>query len=222
MNKRKGTSQNPFTYWWNEFLFARYFEYESDLSPQDLAEALHNLAHKRQGWVWGLEKTTKITMHPNQKGMDFNVVSKRKRLLDPIGITTASTHGTALVDSATGQTIIEGSVKLGRFFHIFLLIYVAFMLAVYLPLLFSFWSSVSGGNVITLLSMVFPMLIIAGVFGGLWWRIYRDRNNLAELIETIVYIEKAKRSANQFSDNEDVEDDWLNDEDLPQANQKQL
>ncbi|MDQ7025321.1 MAG: hypothetical protein Q9P44_07150 [Anaerolineae bacterium] len=220
MSKRKQASQNPFSYWWNEFLFARYFEYETDLSPEELEDSLQQLAHKRQGWIWGLEKTTKTTLHPNEKGLDFNVVSKRKRLFDPIGITTASTHGTAQVDSASGQTLVKGSVKLGRFIHILLLIYVTFFLAVYLPLLFSSLGAIGGTS--ALLGMTVPMLMMAFVFGGLWWRIYRDRNHLAELIEDVVYSEKAKRSAQRLSDSDNNDDEWQDEAYSSQKSHKDL
>lgn len=208
MSKRKSTSQNPVVYWWNEFLFARYYEYETDLSPQELADELHTLAHPRQGWVWGLEKTVKTTLHPNEKGLDFNVVAKRKRLFDPIGITTASTHGTAEVDSATGNTIVTGSVKLGRFFHIFLLMYVAFILAVLLPMILSDFS-VLGSGVDALIGIMFPILMFAVLFGSLWWRIYRDRNELADLIQEVTETEKAKRSAQRLSGQDVQNNDWL-------------
>lgn len=219
MDKPKKAAQNPFSYWWNEFLFARYFEYETDLSPEELEDNLRQLEHKRQGWVWGLEKTTKTTLHPNEKGLDFNVVSKRKRLLDPIGITTASTHGTAKVDSATGQTIVEGSVKLGRFFHIFLLIYIVVIFAVYLPLILG---TIEFAGASGLFAATILMAMIALIFGTLWWRIYRDRNNLAGLIEEVVYSEKAKRSAKRLANSGNNDDEWQDEAYLQQKSHKKL
>jgi hypothetical protein len=222
MSKHKSVSQNPIVYWWNEFLFARYYEYETELSPQELADELYTLTHPRQGWVWGLEKAVKTTLHPNEKGLDFNVVSKRKRLLDPIGITTASTHGTAEVDSATGNTIVTGSVKLGRFFHIFLLIYFAFILAVYLPLVFTYGNSAANAGGAGVAGMVLPMLVLAIAFGGLWWRIYNDRNRLAELIREVVYTEKAKRSSERLAENEMQNNGWQGEESQQNTTSKRL
>jgi hypothetical protein len=217
MNKSKQTSRNPILYWWNELLFARYFEYASDLSPEAFAENLNSLAHSRQGWIWGLEKTVKVTMHPNNKGLDFDVQSRRRRLFDPFGITTARTLGTAQVDSGTGQLLVEGDVKLGRFFHIFLLIYIGLIAGVYLPLMFSTMNSVVG---IAPVMLFLPMLVLLIVFGGLWWRIYRDRNQLADLIEASIYPEKFKRSAEHLADEGNVEADWHGDDSPRQSVKK--
>jgi hypothetical protein len=203
MNKHKQASRNPLLYWWNEFLFARYFEYETDLSPEQLADNLNSLVHSRQGWIWGLEKTAKITMHPNNKGLDFDVQSRRRRLFDPIGITTARTLGTGQVDSGTGQMLVQGDVKLGRFFHIFLLVYVIIIAGIAIPLYFNSAIAVTGATVI---GMAAPMLVLAVVFSLLWWRIYRDRNELADLIEASMY------SAERLADSEDVASDWQHDE----------
>jgi hypothetical protein len=217
MNKHKQASRNPLLYWWNEFLFARYFEYETDLSPEQLADNLNGLVHSRQGWIWGLEKTAKITMHPNNKGLDFDVQSRRRRLFDPFGITTARTLGTAQVDSGTGQMRVQGDVKLGRFFHIFLLVYVMMIAGVYVPLLFNNAIAVTGAAVI---GMTMPMLVLAVVFGLLWWRIYRDRNELADLIEAAVYDEKLKHSAGRLIASEDAAGDWQRDENGRQSAKK--
>lgn len=211
MNKRK-RSQNQLVYWWNEFLFARYFEYETDLTPQQIAEQLEALAHKRQGWMWGLEKTTKVTMHPNEKGLDFDVQSRRRRLFDPIGITTARTLGTAMVDSATGQTIVTGDVKLGRFIQIFFFLYVAMIFMSIFPLVLNEMATVGIGTVLGMLS---PLIFVGIAFGLLWLRIYVDRNNLAELIETAIYPE-----FKHLAINDQQNDDWYMDDDNQQHNHK--
>ena len=196
MSKHKYAPRNPILYWWNELLFARYFEYETSLSPDDLADNFHRLQHPRIGWMWGLEKTSKIDMHPNGKGLDFDIQSRRKRLLDPIGITTARAQGSAVVDSGTGQTIVQGTVKLGRLFHIFLLIYVTIIAIALFPL---FIRTVSlTGTPADLLAMSIPLLMFGAMLGFYWWRIYRDRNDLTATIETAVHEEKAKRSAERF------------------------
>jgi hypothetical protein len=211
MNKHKQSSRNPLLYWWNEFLFARYFVYETDLSPEQLADNLNSLVHSRQGWIWGLEKTAKITIHPNNKGLDFDVQSRRRRLFDPFGITTARTLGTAHVDSGTGQMRVQGDVKLGRFFHIFLLVYVMMMAGIAFPLYFNSAIAVTGAAVI---GMTAPMLVLAVVFGLLWWRIYRDRNELADLIEASMY------SAGRLIASEDTASDWQHDENGRQSVKK--
>jgi len=198
MTKRKKAPQNPLLYWWNEFLFARYFEYETDLAPDEIARRLRSLQHEREGWIWGLEKTSKIKIHANEKGLDFDIQSRRRRALDPIGITTARAQGTALVDSGSGQTIVQGAVKLGRLFHIFLLAYITITATAVLPLFIrALWLMGNLGDVIV---TMIPFFILGAMIAFYWWRIYQDRNDLNAIIELALDVKKDKRATDRLGD----------------------
>jgi hypothetical protein len=193
MMKLKRPPQNPLLYWWNEFLFARYFEYETDLSPEELAQSLRMLAHPRDGWIWGLLKTADVSIHPNGKGLAFDIQSKRKRALDIFGITTARAQGSTITDKQSGRLVVQGSVTLGRIFHLFLVIYVSFMLLIYVPLIIDAFAMM--GNNESIFFLALPLLMIGAMFGFYWWRIYVDRNNLAAEIEAAILEEAAHHQA---------------------------
>lgn len=202
MNKRKQKAQSPLLHWWNELLFTRYFEYETALTLEELAENLQGLAHQHSGWIWGLLKTSAVTIHPNGKGLDFDIQSKRKRKWNIIAITSARAQGSAVVDSATGQTTVRGTVKLGRLLHLVLLFYLVYF-AVILPALFRTEVGLYGVQV--LLPILTPLLILGTMMGFYWWRMYTDRNDLVNLIQEASHKAKAKHAEKRLVDDDT---DW--------------
>lgn len=194
MAKRKNRAPNRILYWWNEILFARYFEYETDLTPLELSESLQDLEHPYRGGPFlGLLKQAKIEQYPNQKGLDFDIQSKRKRKWDFIALTTARAQGRAIVNKGTGTTIVRGSVKFGRFFHFFLLFYLFYFFAIIPQLMIS--GVTEAGSLEVLAGMSFPLLILGTMMAFYWWRIYTDRNDLAHLVQDAIDEQKSKQAA---------------------------
>jgi len=196
MTKRKNQASSPLLYWWNEFLFARYFEYETDLPPEELAQKLRGLAHKHQGWMFGLLKDARVTMN-GDKGLDFDIQSKRKRKWDLFALVTARAQGTAIVDGGTGNTVVRGSVKFGRLFHIVMLLYLLYFLAIFPAIMIAGLPEVD--KIQILAAMLTPLGILGSLMAFYWWRIYADRNDLADLIGNAVSEEKEKRAASRLS-----------------------
>jgi len=178
MSKRKLAPKSPIAYLWNELLFARYFEYVVDLDPDELATRINALAHQREGQVWGLLKTVDVTAHPNGKGLDFHLRSKRKSKLDLFGITTTRAHGQAVVDKVSGRTIVRGVIKFGCLLHFYLIAYALLTLITIAP-------AFSSTTLINVPSVLLLLLIIGVLLSFIWWRMFRDRNNLSQLLEYV-------------------------------------
>ena len=209
MTKRKALPENALVYWWNELLFSRYFEYETDKSLEDLAKHLRQTEHKKRGWFYGMYKESDIDLHPNNKGLDFDVQSKRRRQLDPIGITTARAHGEAMVDSATGNIKVTGVVKFGRFFHLYLL-----LMFIFFGTALSFMAQTEEA----IASMLFIGLAWFGMLGVYWWRMYADRQEVFEVVEHA--IEKKAAYAYDTSPLEDSQTNFVYDEQLAEDRQQ--
>lgn len=203
MTKRKALPESPLVYWWNELLFSRYFEYETDKSLKDLAKHLQQTEHKKRGWFYGMYKESDVDLHPNNKGLDFDVQSKRRRQLDPIGITTARAHGEAMVDSATGNIKVTGVVKFGRFFHLYLL-----LMFLFFGTALTFMAQTEEGFAY----MLFIGLTWFGMLGVYWWRMYADRQEVFEAVERAIQ----KKGVYEYDTShlEDRQSDFGYDEDM--------
>ena len=84
--KRKPSPQNPLVYLWNEFLFARSFEFTTTLSPEVCETVLRGIAHPVQGsWFWGSQSSKTVDIQPDYltdgRDLRFDIRLKRQHIL---------------------------------------------------------------------------------------------------------------------------------------------
>lgn len=214
MSNLQKPERNSLIHWWNELLFARYFEYETDNDPYEVAYQLKKVAYKDDAFLWVTTQETKINFHPNGKGLDFDVQRKMRRRADIIPLLTARAQGIAHVDSATGRTKVSGTIKLGRFFHfylLFLVFYVVFIGTRFLPLML--------GLGVYLLPVLLALMTVPLILGLYWHRIYSDRNDLAAQIAQAI-MEKRKRTASRLEVDMNLGSDIRYADDLQEARHK--
>lgn len=192
---------NSLVYWWNELLFTRYFEYETHLDPEDIAAQLEQLAYRRDSMFWGTVQTVDVDLHPNGKGLNFDVQRKLRRKYDLFGVPAARAQGTVRVDSATGQALVSGTAKMGRSLHLFLLLYAIYLVRA-APMM------LQGAGISAIPFLAFITLF----FGGYWRRLYLYRNEIVTQTEQAL-TEKHKRDHSDADVSAD--DALLHEDDLP-------
>jgi hypothetical protein len=173
MQKRKQMPANSFSYWWNELLFARQVELQSDLSLDELSGRLLAMEHGRRGFLWGLLRTSETQMQENGKELTFRIHSRRKRWGDLFSIATAVAKGSAQVDSASGNLHIRYSVTFGGFLHLMLLFFLFTMALLIVPPILA-----EAGAVFLFVPLAWLLML-----GFYWHTLYQDRNQLAEDIQ---------------------------------------
>ena len=201
MTKRKRTSRSLLGHIWNEFLFTRYFEYETDLSPHEVADSIRDLAQEQEERFWRRVQTAHVEMYPNNKGLDFEVRNKRKHPGDVLYLTTARTQGSVAVDGGTGKTMIRGSVKFGRSFHLLLVLFLIYFIFFFPPLFTESMRLATGLS--HLMLIVIPSLILGLAMTYYWWRIYQDRNLMVKRIDDAMMAGDSEAAAQRLSERDD-------------------
>jgi hypothetical protein len=173
--KRKRKSHSDLTYWWNEFLFTRRFEFETTLPPEDCAERLRGLKGKVGGfWYQYWSSYLRIAAEVDDSGPDIHFRIRTRRGTGG-GVTISEAVGDTLTDDINGAVMVSGESKFGRLF------YTLMILGLVIGLMFM-WSSVN----------YTPLPLLA--FAIYWWWFYRDRNRLIRLIGEALDDTKAKRN----------------------------
>lgn len=179
MQKRKRTNTHSFAYWWNELLFAREVEMQSNLSLDELSGRLLAMQHGRQGFLWGLLRTSETQMQDGGKEMTFRIQSRRKRWGDLFSIATATAEGSAQVDSTTGNLRIQYVVTFGRLLHLMLLFYLFTMVLILAPMML-----MESRQMFLFVALAWSLFL-----AFYWWTLYLDRNELAADIQQQASIE---------------------------------
>ncbi len=173
--KRKNQPRNRILYWWNEFLFARPFEIETDLPPDECAERLLELGEEPTGCLNTTSVTTDV-YHIEDGVYDFDVRAKRRSGI--LNYTRAKVTGRLLTNGATNMTLVHGEAKLGWLYYaslcISLIIWVLYMIVLFMVL---FPLQIP-------LSVCFTLfLVLTGCYITYeQWVIFRTRNALLDLI----------------------------------------
>ena len=188
--KRKKNPRNAFTWFWNEFLFAREYEYETPLTPDEIAselEKLDNQAHKS----WFLSHSGllhRVTYESNgDKAGDFKVEleSKNRGKWWESKSAMLQSEGQITANQETGLTVIEGRTRFdGKYYLLFLLMFGA-----------NFFSMVLNDNYF--FQIVWLVIVVA-----FWYSMYRERNTLANRIDDIIMNAKSEQSIANLTDND--------------------
>jgi hypothetical protein len=198
--KRKRSTQNPLSYWWNELLFARHVEIESDLDLDQLMDTLLAMEHGRRGFFWGLLRTSETQIEAGGKELTFKIQSRRKRWGDLFSIATAVASGNASVDPVTGRAQIRYKVTFGGFLHLMMLFYLFTIAVLIVPMILS-----EAGA-----TFIFVPLLWMLFFAIYWGILYRDRNQLAADIQQQALTPPAAQAANfSYLSQQDRADDSL-------------
>ncbi|MEM9951827.1 MAG: hypothetical protein AAF846_09520 [Chloroflexota bacterium] len=196
--QRKSKQNNTFSHLWNEFLFARNFEYETPLTPNEVANVLKQI-EKREHRHYFLSFSTlkhKFTYMPvGDKSGDFKIeleTATRNKWWD-YDSAMLETSGTISVDAETGMTTVQGNTQFSRNYYLF-------MLLIFVP---NFWINTSGNNWILQLFWISFIVIF-------WYVMYGQRNKLANEIDNIIMNAKIEHSLTHLMDDAmDEEKDFI-------------
>lgn len=186
MTTKRTPKNRGLNYWWNEFLFARELEYETEQTPQEVAASLAQLQGIRQkSFLLGDRQNTFERTDHSEKAVDFKFVSDRVSWGESTG-TSIQTQGNIKADPNTGMTIITGRV---RFAPISQLVLGGWLLLVF----WQFYSLVVLEDLIwaTLLSIV---LVLA------WWYLYEDRNSVADELDDAIMNAKSQAASHNLQE----------------------
>lgn len=180
-------------YWWNEFLFAHEFAYETEESPQAVAENLQALAGMSGGgWLGffvGRQRTTVDITGNSNKSLDFEIKSARRSRgrwdaprsapdAKPSWHTYAVADGTISDQNKTGVTTIEGRVSFPPFMSRLLIVAFIWVFIVS-PIFYR-----------ETMSPIIPVIF----FVVIWLLLYHERNHLVTAIDKLIMGEKSKKA----------------------------
>lgn len=188
--KRKIQSPNIFTRFWNEFLFAREFEYETPLTPDEMAEALQTL-QSREHKAWFLSASQLVHRVSYERGGDkagnftIELESKNRGKWWESNTAMQGAEGTITADQATGLTVIRGRTRFnGQYYLAFLAMFFFNFLA----------QSFDRGWFFQL----FWIVIIV----SFWYAMYRERNKLADALDDVIMNAKSEQNIANLIENE--------------------
>jgi hypothetical protein len=160
---------------WNEFLFAREFEYESPLSPDEIAVAIRTMEKQkpRSGLLLlGFNKfEDKLSLERySDKAINFKIcVKDDERSWQKFGFNFHQTEGSITVNPQTGMTIIKGKAHFSGEYYLFII------LGLGLNLIVPAWRAGLAGNI----------FLLGWLFLG-WFSIYQERNALVNRLAAII------------------------------------
>jgi hypothetical protein len=198
MNKRKVAPTNPLLRAWNEFLFTRSFEFESPLTPDELADELMTLREKGSQNIFAflpLSRTVDVK-YEGQGAYTFDMRHKRRNR----GVNYTMSKAVGEITEENGRTVIRGDVKFGAFYHTLMLI-LAIVGVILLSFVGSFVSAVGAYPAWAIPLQV--LITVSFLFFG-WWRMYQDREALMALLSETLTTEKRKRAEARLSDDESL------------------
>lgn len=204
MTQRRKNNRSFLEKFWNEFFFAREFEYETPLTPDEVAEVLREKVDGsgRQSPWWDTGMTNEVTI--TREG------DKQQRfIIDAQGsnwgsrTVTSRTEGMIRADADTGLTIISGKTAFGRAHYIPI-----FLIGLSWAIIMA--TSINSGEGIG------NSLIWMGIFVMYFWYTYRDRNTQAEILDEAIMTAKPKSIGERLTLAEDDSgiDDHFPDEPL--------
>ena len=179
---------------WNEFLFAREFEYETPLSPDEIEDELKKL-ETRQHKSWFLSRSNLVHRVEydgiGDKAGDFTIQLESADQHKWWGSKVAllQSEGRVRVNQDTGFTLISGHTRFNRRY--------------YMLFLFMFGVNFVAQSMNESLFFQYLWIAIIIVF---WYGMYRERNKLSDHIDDIIMNAKSQESiANLIDEELDVE-----------------
>jgi len=165
---------------WNEFFFSREFEYETPLTPDEVAdvfrERVDGSERQRSWWDTGMQNEVEITRQGDkQQEFVINAIGKGwgSRAV------TSRTEGTILANVDDGLTTISGKTAFGRS-HYMWIFFIGLTWAIFLAMRLSSGESIGD----TLFWLV--------LFGVYFWYTYRDRNFQVKVLDDAIMNAKPK------------------------------
>jgi hypothetical protein len=177
----------------NEFLFAREFEYESPLTPEELVGALKAIENiQSKAWVLSIAPLThklETTVH-SDKAIDFKItLHEDKKSAWSSRMNLQFVEGSIHADPVTGLSTITGKTRFsGQYYAIWVFIFAA-----------NIFTQVAG-------TMSWGGWIWAAFAVIFWFAMYQSRNTLADNLDTIIMHAKSERSLAILEGEEDVEE----------------
>lgn len=174
MTQRRKNEKSYIEQFLNEFFFAREFEYETPLTPDEVADVLRERVdgsgREAPWWDTGMTNEVKITRE-GDKQQRFVINAQGSNWGSRT--VTSRTEGTIRADAASGLTIISGKTAFGRSHYVPIFL-IGFVWAVMLAMRIS-----SGGD-------VFETLFWLVLFVVYFWYTYRDRNQQAQALDDAI------------------------------------
>lgn len=189
--KKNESDKNLVSRLWNEFLFAREFEYESPLTPDEISAALKTIEKVEQkSWMLSAAKLThklEIQSH-SDKAADFKIMLEEdKNSAWSSRMNLLYSEGTITADPVEGLSIIKGRTRFsGQYYLIW---FAVFSLNIF--------SQMTGG----MNPFAWFWLLAALVFGV---AMYNERNKLADNLDTIIMHAKSEKSLAILDGEDDV------------------
>ncbi|MEL6527888.1 MAG: hypothetical protein AAFQ07_19480 [Chloroflexota bacterium] len=160
-------NKNIFSQAWNEFLFAREFEYETPLTPDEVMQHLNQLEGDSYFSRWHMSTLDHdVDYEPaGDKEGTFRIkLEPRKDKWWKDDSTLQETRGTLTVDADTGMTAVKGHTRFSVQFYGLMLLIIA--------------SNVMTSSVVG----IWWMLFWTGFTLLLWYSLYTERNKLTDRI----------------------------------------
>lgn len=178
ISKKNESDKNLFARLTNEFLFAREFEYESPLTPDEMAAALSAMEKiPHRSWLLSfahLKDKVEFERH-SDKVIHFKIhVKEDAKSKWNMGYKFHETEGSITANPETGMTIIKGRTRFSGEYYasIFFLMFV---------------------NIVTQ-SLDFGTWIWLGLLFVIWFALYQERNALADRLDEVIMHAKSEKS----------------------------
>jgi hypothetical protein len=201
MNKRKSSPANPLLRAWNEFLFTRTFEFDSSLTPDELADELMLLREAGSQNIFAflpLSRTVDVK-YEGQGAYIFDIRHKRRQR----GVNYTMSKAVGEMTEENGRTVIRGEVKFGAVYHSMM-----FFFSIMSVVVLSFFAGfVNDFGAYPAWAIPLQTVIVVGALLFGWWRMYQDREALMTLLNETITTEKRKRAEARLSDGDAAEDD---------------
>jgi hypothetical protein len=190
VTKKNESRKNIFSQLWNEFLFAREFEYESPLTPDEISAALRAIEKVEQkSWMLSAAKLThklEIQRH-GDKAADFKIMLEEdKNSAWSSRMNLLYSEGTITADPVEGLSIIKGRTRFSGQYYLI-------------------WFAVFSLNILTggMSPFAWFWLFAALIFGV---AMYNERNKLADSLDMIIMHAKSERSLAILDGEEDLDE----------------
>lgn len=191
INKKPESDKNSLARITNDVLFAREYEYETPLTPDEVAgalKAIESLEH--DSWVLSMTKLKhKLeTEHHSDKSVAFKIILEEDRnSFWSSRMNLLYSEGTITADSLTGLSIVKGRTRFsGQYYLIWAAVFA-----------FNIFSWNSELSVLSWFWMGSALLF--------WLAMYHERNKLADTLDEIIMHAKSERSL-AILDDESLED----------------
>lgn len=183
ITKKHDSDKNLFSRLWNEFLFAREFEYETPLTPEEMAAALKALEKSEpKSWMLSFGKLRhelQFEQH-SDKAIDFKMdVKDADKSWWSSGYKFHLTEGSLIANPETGMTIVKGRTRFSSEYYVtMMLLFIA-----------NLFTQTQGINL-----MDWGFWLWGSMIFITWFALYHERNAISDRLDDIIMHAKSERS----------------------------